>query len=179
MKRSEFVATSTGVAGYHRSRRPDRLRRPDRQSATWRIRATEFRSMARDDEPISGTAVDIATVDQQLEEIALAIERAAIARNAANYEIGQRLRQARDLHFRKPDGGFKGWVERRLGWTEQYAHRFIHAVESLRADETQLFSLLSASAFFAVARAPVEVRVQVAGLIESGAKMTAAAIKEM
>lgn len=79
---------------------------------------------------------------------------------------------------RKPNGGFKKWVEERLGWTKQYAHRFIHAVENIPDDlAKQLFSL-SKSAFFEVSNAEPDVQQLIAERVSAGEVFTAAQVKE-
>lgn len=120
--------------------------------------------------------INIATVDQQLEAIAVDIE---ITLQVAAGRVGEKLIEARRIHSRKPNGGFKRWVEVRLGWTEQYAYRFIKAVENIPSDVAkQLFSL-SKSAFFEVAKADADIQQLIAERVAAGEVFTAAQVKEI
>jgi hypothetical protein len=62
--------------------------------------------------PTAAPGADVATVEQQLEQHAIAVER--IQRDAI-FEIGRELAAAQELFkYRRDEGGFTGWLAKRL-----------------------------------------------------------------
>lgn len=121
--------------------------------------------------------VDIATVDQQIEAIAVDIE---FTRSMAAYRIGERLRDAQELfQYKRDSGGFQGWVKSRLGWSEQHAYQFIRAVEKIPQGMSKQLFTLSNSAFFEVGKAEPDVQQLIAERVSAGEVFTAAQVKEI
>lgn len=143
-------------------------------------RAAEKIAESLDDRHVMNVPVpspDVATVDQQLEAIAVDID---LTRNMAAYRIGERLKEARDLfRYRRDEGGFRGWAKTRLGWDERKAYRFIEAVDALPIEMSGKFARLSDAAFFEVAKAEPDVQALIAERVEAGEIFTAAKVREI
>lgn len=125
-----------------------------------------------------GGDISAETVADRLEAIARDIE---MTQQIVAFRIGERLAEARDLfRYKRDEGGFRGWVKSRLGWSEKQAYRFINIHENLggKCDE---FVTLSREALFALAapNTPDEVVAEVELRTSGGEKVTAEEIKEL
>lgn len=120
-------------------------------------------------------------VEQRLEDIAKGIET---VQATAIIKIGERLAEARDLfRYDRREGGFTGWVERRLKINYDSALRMIHVYERLgqSPESSRDFQSLSREALFQLAApsTPAEVRAEVEQLLIDGQKVTAADVKKL
>lgn len=120
-------------------------------------------------------------VGQRLEEIAKGIET---VQATAIIKIGERLAEARDLfRYDRAEGGFTGWVERRLKMSQRTAYRMIDVFERLGESLPALANIeqITREALYALAApsTPDEVRDAVEQLLIDGEKVTAADVKRM
>lgn len=118
---------------------------------------------------------------KRLEDIAKSIET---VQATAIIKIGEKLSEARDLfRYDRSEGGFTGWVERRLRMHERTAYRMIDVYERLGGslDNYPNIQDLSREALFQLAAPSTsqEVRDQVEQLLIDGHKVTAADVKRM
>lgn len=120
--------------------------------------------------------VDVATVDQQIEQHAQNIER--IVGNAI-LEMGRELKQAQELfRFKRDEGGFTGWLASRLPHINQRAaYRAIQRYEGI--EEFDQFVKLSGSAQQEAASAEPDVKAIIAERVAAGEVFTAAQVKEL
>ncbi len=120
-------------------------------------------------------------VEQRLEDIAKGIET---VQATAIIKIGERLAEARDLfRYDRREGGFTGWVEKRLGIGKDTAYRMISVFENLGESvaHERHFEDLPARVLYALAApsTPAEVRAEVEQLLIDGQKVTAADVRRM
>lgn len=120
--------------------------------------------------------VDIATVDQQIEQHAQNIER--IQENAVN-DIGRELSGVQRLYrFRRDEHGFTGWLARRLPHISQRsAYAAIQRYEGI-GEFAELCKLSNAAQIEAVSAAP-DIKALIAERVSSGEVFTAAQVKEI
>lgn len=117
--------------------------------------------------------------DQALEQHALNVER--IQRDAV-FEIGRELAEAQELFkYSRIDGGFTGWLERRLPqFSERTAYRAIDVYKNVDpAMFAKLADIRNPSALAEVAKAPPDVQALIAERVEAGEIFTAAKVKEI
>lgn len=118
-------------------------------------------------------------VEQRLEDIAKGIET---IQATAIIKIGERLAEARDLfRYDRKEGGFTGWVERRLKMSRDSAYNAIKVFENLgeSVEHVQHFQDLPARVLYALAApsTPEQVLVEVKQLLIDGQKVTAADVR--
>lgn len=122
-------------------------------------------------------------VAERLEAIAVDIE---MTQSVAVFRIGQRLAEARGLFkYDRSVGGFGGWCERRLGFTDRHARNLIEIWENIGPAKSEQLFRLSRSALFQLA-APSEtsevreeIQKTVADKVANGESVTAAEIKAL
>lgn len=119
---------------------------------------------------------DVATVDEQLGELAGAIRRAD---QSFRETVGTWLATARDLHNRYKGGnGFDAWVTGAVGKSVSWAYEMIEVAEALRL--SAVAENLSSKALVQLNRAPAEVQEKVIEQITLDGKVfTAADIKRL
>lgn len=120
-------------------------------------------------------------VEQRLEDIAKGIET---VQATAIIKIGERLAEARDLfRYDRREGGFGGWVEKRLGIGKDTAYRMISVFENLGESvaHERHFEELPARVLYALAApsTPAEVRAEVEQMLIDGQRVTAADVKKL
>lgn len=119
--------------------------------------------------------VDIATVDQQLETIAVDIE---LTEQIAFARIGKRLTEARDLHRYKGRGDFEEWVRDRLGYEKTWAYDAIKIAQGIDDEGFPQLRKLAKRAQLEVASAAPDVKEIIAERVAAGEVFTAAQVKE-
>lgn len=121
--------------------------------------------------------VDVATVEQQIEAIAVDIE---LTEQVAMARVGQRLAEARDLFkYDRREGGFEGWVRSRLGYSYAWAHEAITRYEKLGPAMSLQLQGLSRRAQLETATAEPDVKAIIAERVAAGEVFTAAQVKEL
>lgn len=121
---------------------------------------------------------DLATIDQQLEQHAVNVER--IQRDAV-YEIGRELAAAQELHkYQREGGGFTGWLAERLPQLSQTtAYRCIDVFKNIDPAIFPLGGNISAKVLEQVAKAEPDVQAMIAERVAAGEIFTAAKVKEL
>ena len=106
-------------------------------------------------------------VDDQIEAIAKDIEA---LQATAFFRIAERLAEAHELfRYRRDEGGFAGWVEKRLRYSRATAYRLLDVHEKL-GDKASQIETLSKSALYLLAApsTPDEVREEAIERVEAG-----------
>lgn len=121
--------------------------------------------------------VDVATVEQQIEAIAVDIE---ITLQVAVRRAGEKLSEAHELFvYSRNVGGFEKWVKDRIGITPQHARRLMSVYKSIPAEMSNQLVRLSNSALFETASAEPDVKAIIAERVAAGEVFTAAQVKEL
>jgi hypothetical protein len=134
-----------------------------------------------------GVALSDAQIDDQLEAIAQEIE--GLERDAAReierleFQIAERLAKAHRLfRYRRDEGGFRGWVKKRLGCSRSKAYRALDVDRLAKVSpHWDTFGTLPYSVVcqLAAPSTPDEVHAAVAGRIKAGEMITCATVIEV
>jgi N6-adenosine-specific RNA methylase IME4 len=109
-------------------------------------------------------------VEDQLEGLAREIEH---AQSSAIQKMGACLAQARELfRYRRDEGGFTGWIDRRLSISERTAYNLISVYERFGGESLQLLQTLPRRALYCLATASDDVVEAVEARVEAGATVT-------
>lgn len=122
--------------------------------------------------------LDLTTVDDQLELHALNVER--VQRDAI-FEIGRELAGAQQIfRYRKDEGGFTGWLARRLPHIPQMsAYRAIEIAKGIDPEMFTQWVNMSPRALAEVAKTEPDVQAIIAARVEAGEIFTAAKVREL
>ena len=117
-------------------------------------------------------------VDGQLEAIAKDIEA---LQATAVLRIAERLAEAHRLFlYKRGEGGFEGWVEKRLTMSRRTAYNLLDVYEKFGSESVQNLHTLPRSVLYLLARpsTPDEVREEAGELAKAGERLTLAEVKE-
>lgn len=122
---------------------------------------------------------EIVDAEERLEAIARDIEA---VQASAVLRVGERLHAARELfRYKRDEGGFTGWVERRLSFSERTAYRLVEVYEKLGSESLPIWQTLPRSVLYELAApsTPDAVREEVQERVEAGETVTAAEVKRL
>ena len=116
--------------------------------------------------------------EDRLEAIAQAIE---LLQRSALMQIADLLAKAHEIFRYRKDGGFGGWVEKRLNISRSTAYNMLKALEQFGDEFVQLLDRLAPTVLYALGApsTPPEVRNLVIERVEAGEKVTVKLVKEL
>lgn len=122
--------------------------------------------------------VDVATVDQQIEQHAHNVER--IQREAI-YEIGREFAAIQDLHRYKRDGdGFTDYVAKRFpSFPQRSVYQAINIYKGMDDEMFANFANFRPSAVAEIAKTEPDIQAIIAERVAAGEVFTAAQVKEL
>jgi hypothetical protein len=115
----------------------------------------------------------------QLEALARDIEH---LERTAIFKIAARVAKAHELfRYRRDDGGFRGWIEDRLGYSRSHAYQLLDVaklIESVQGWDT--FGTLPTTAIYQIAASstPVPARDEILDRLKAGERLSCAAVNE-
>jgi hypothetical protein len=115
----------------------------------------------------------------QVEALAQEIEH---LERTAIFKIALRLAKAHELFlYRRDEGGFQGWVERRLGYSRSHAYRVLDVARLMQCiPGWDTFGTLPLTAIYQIAApsTPEAVRAEILGRVKAGESLSCTAIDE-
>jgi hypothetical protein len=129
---------------------------------------------------VKDRVVNADDLETRLETLALEIER---LERAAIFEIALRLAVARDIfRYQRDEGGFQGWVERRLGYCRSKAYDLLNVAKLMKVcNASDTFGTLPVSAVYRLAApaTPESAREDILERLKSGERLSRAAVDEI